>query len=996
MTILVIAALVAFAALFFTAFARRERVPAAGVQPVGRQLVEDGAYRANLEARTAAEAAGEFDGLWSLVATLVTQAPGLKPRSRIDVAALLREQRMLLFVFLFSLIAAVLLFVSADTASIMTATASAPIVGSTLNAYDEYAGGYSLAFLKHQAEKHGLKIEVLSVEPENTEKAFHELNYTLAWGREDGGRFLVVNDGVDLLSMEEFMDRIGLEINSSQTGEETYSRFKTGKYIGRLMRPTKASYVMSADEADVHFNDAMAERYPEAVNDGLSIISPHMAQRLGVDSEIGSTGQLTIVGTFGLVKGHYVVREIDHDAVVYGEQNIKSEVQLHSGEVFFAAEPIKGTKRGDGVLLDIQTAFNLMDVFGKKQLAAWAQKGIRKAVADIIEGRLSEVFSLKEGESFDPEQERGLWSVRAAVRRGVDYREFKTLLTRAWRNYKQRLARYGSTESGKAAFRIPLPGASRAYVRTCRRHMDGDGNFRPAVDEGEIFVGKDGSFFIHPADAVEFHAVHGGSDEDDAFVFIPLADGRTVAFRNPNQYGEVGVYDVDFAFDVEREAELLKEPHRKDVSDELAEEEPPARGESEAAFDVFADVSDEAMNLTFDGGEYTMDDLVLEWNQLQNGGISIGVAANAGMVKSAVRQVNPELAEMLDEEFNWDLEAIIDAANKDGVTKAAKESMETVDAFFEYLDENNVEVPRVALDRIPEDYRDGVEIAMGHPMDLLMGQIERDLEHASNAVEEKAKQVTLQKSTLRALYRLREQAAEWGYINLAKDLRGGYGQIFASCDAEPGSEEFSETIERAQKWVADKLGELDEKGRIAVTAALAYEVYANPSEHGVRDSIVWISDQYSYKSRGDSRYRDELLAKGTSRYMLRILQLAGNADILEAEEKEVDAVERLMDAIFDEEPQSTVRRVETQEDSLEAPDVQYTRVWQRGGLPENLDIIGLDVEDEKVTLHYVEGQTVRSTVVNLGDESPLTDGAYDVVGFGRQYSSSMTLGVVEC
>lgn len=82
--------------------------------------------------------------------------------------------------------------------------------------------------------------------------------------------------------------------------------------------------------------------------------------------------------------------------------------------------------------------------------------------------------------------------------------------------------------------RIRIPGAIRRYVAP-----DLNDDVRP----GNITI-KGASFLIAREDAPWYMQLHGGADNDDSFVLIPLTKKRVLMYRNPNQLGEWSVMHV--------------------------------------------------------------------------------------------------------------------------------------------------------------------------------------------------------------------------------------------------------------------------------------------------------------------------------------------------------------------------------------------------------------------------------------------------------------------
>jgi len=265
--------------------------------------------------------------------------------------------------------------------------------------------------------------------------------------------------------------------------------------------------------------------------------------------------------------------------------------------------------------------------------------------------------------------------------------------------------------------------------------------------------------------------------------------------------------------------------------------------------------------------------------------------------------------------------------------------------------------------------------------------VEMQLEEANARMEEAMAEQFPNEELLAAVGEMYGAAAGSGLRNKAEELRGQYGQEIARAIGLDDDEAMAEAIQDAQRMVARELDNLSHEGTLAVVAFWAYEAYTEPGENGAKDSIVWISDDYETHKRGDTTYRGDLRCKGTARYMLRLLQRAGLADILEVEEiSEIDAIDRFFSALgFEarEERVTSAGRIEDEIDPDAAPE-KFVRVNTED---KGYELSGL----ASAAIAEVRGQTL-TFVSEWGHELelPLTsedveDGEYVVSDLGEPY-----------
>ena len=164
------------------------------------------------------------------------------------------------------------------------------------------------------------------------------------------------------------------------------------------------------------------------VTDGISLISIDLAHALGWENaKPGMSAQFTLFYKRGLVKGHCVISDkINHDIVIYGKDNIKSEIALIHDLEYVTLEPVK---LSETLRMDIQSMLNLWDLFGGRQFLSWAHKGMIQFKTDLLSGKLSEWINV---ESYHGDSENEKWALRKAILSDIDYTKYPGLIRLGW------------------------------------------------------------------------------------------------------------------------------------------------------------------------------------------------------------------------------------------------------------------------------------------------------------------------------------------------------------------------------------------------------------------------------------------------------------------------------------------------------------------------------------------------------------------------------------
>ncbi len=752
--------------------------------------------------------------------------------------------------------------------------------------------------------------------------------FSFAYLREDKLRTIdAFNNENDHVTFNDFLNHFGIQIKSKNL-------FKTGKYLSRVLRPIR--YGSFYNRLDVHINN----NHNGKITDGISIISVDLAKSLGWDdAKPNMSAQFTLFYNGGLVKGHCILSSwVHHDVIIYGNDNIKTEISLNNGYEYVTLEPVK---IGESLRMDIQSMLNLWGLFGGEQYLSWAYTGMQQFKEDLFAGNLSswlDNFDEIEKEEYDNEQ----WTLRKAIWAKIDYTKYPGLIRSAWSMMKNSILRYADNIHGNPAFRIPILEGKRAYIRVDLRDHDEEGNFSSTVDQGTVELDGFGNLWIHENDIIPFMAVKGGADQDDSVAIIPIEGSRAVIFRNPNQFSEYGIHKI-ISNDVELKHvnKIVGEIPIKQIKEEekdLSREVFPTTGNS--LLDSFMRTKENVESYIV---EYNLPNLIRTYTKICENTASIGVAANAEMIRSAIGITKPKMLNKLMKMFNWNLEKIIDSTVKDGID--AKEDMEAVYDLFQHVVENKVKVPKSLINRFPEKMRELVAVDTKHPMDELLEAIKIlidriDLEILGRGSASRGNRIP------GLIDRIQTPIVELGLtsidnpmFDMALGLLKGYNRSIAimlesTKDLENVELARKEKIDAIQTDFLRKLDDFSKNERSLIVNVFAYEIYKGSSS--VHDSILWIG------SKGD--------LTGTAADMIEMLANSGLAYHV----KKNGSVKRY----------SELKQAFTE--------LKEIRVWSKEDLrPEIfLGINEILAENKQVLL--------GDTLLNLGDECQLQEGSYNI------------------
>jgi len=738
----------------------------------------------------------------------------------------------------------------------------------------------------------------------------------------------------DHIPFKDFLNHFGINIHSRNL-------YKTGKYLSRVFRPIK--YGSFFRGLDVHINN----NHSGKITDGISLISVDLAKALGWENVMAEmSAQFTLFFKGGLVKGHCVLSDkIKHDVVIYGKENIKTEISLNNGYEYVTLEPVK---LGESLRMDIQSMLNLWNLFGPEQFLSFAYQGMSKFKEDLFAGRLSlwlDNFDEIDKEEYEQEQ----WVLRKAIWAKIDYTKYPGLLRSAWYMMKNSILRYAEGLNGLPAFRIPVLEGKRAYIRVDLRDHNEDGSFLPTVEKGVVELDRYGNLWINQEDVIEFMAVKGGADQDDSVCIIPIEDDKVVIYRNPNQMGEYGIHKIK-SFDVE-----LKHVHKLvgnvPIKEIKEEKEGVARDflfSKNSILNNFLQTLEPIQEYYID---YSLPNLIRTYTKISENIASIGVAANAEMLRSALGITKPKLLTKLTKQFNWNLERIIDATVKEG--NAAEADMESVHGLFNYVIENGVKVPAALINRFPDKMQNEVVIELRHPMDELLEAIKilidrTDFEILGRGSASKGNRIPgLIDNLDTPLIELGMSAVNNPMYDLAvgimKDYKKGIAVMLEQTKDNDNVELLrKEGIETIQTDLLRKMDDFSSDERTLIVNVWAYEIYKGSS--AVHDSIIWIGDKEDFR--------------GTAADTIAMLANAGLA--------------------FHVKKNGGVSRY--QELKKAVTELKEVRVWSKEPLRADLfsGINEILAGNREILL--------GDTVFKIGDECTLADGSYKVKAIAQSIS----------
>jgi hypothetical protein len=349
--------------------------------------------------------------------------------------------------------------------------------------------------------------------------------------------------------------------------------------------------------------------------------------------------------------------------------------------------------------------------------------------------------------------------------------------------------------------------------------------------------------------------------------------------------------------------------------------------------------------------EYSAKSLLKTYTSISRNSSNIGVAANAEMIRSAIGIENMDEFELLNACFSWNLERIIDSTVKDGI--ASDEDMEAIREMYNYVIENNIELPKSIVHRMPTKLQEEVVIKEEHLLDQLLDAIKLLIDKADKEIVGRGS-VKKGNRIEGWIDRLDIPVMELGLLNLgnrmnkeAVILYKGYNKEVAILLERTNKLSYADRmtvlkdriLEIQEKFLLT-LGCYSEEERRSIVLSIAYEIYKTNS--AVHDSILWING-----------------TKGTASVMIDVLLEIGEAYRIKRNGKVtrefIDPAERVISEV---------------------------RLWTK----EKLNLSELS----KINEVLIENRTilVGDTLLNLGDECRLSDGIYSLLSLAPSFSSS--------
>lgn len=668
----------------------------------------------------------------------------------------------------------------------------------------------------------------------DTERILLNGDFSFAYLREDKLRTINADTlSGKIITFDSFLEHFDLNVEADNI-------FKCGKYLSRIFRPSK--YGAFYTDLDIYLNED--ESRPPELTDGISLISQDLAEELGwSDAKTNMSAQITLLTDEGLIKGHCVVSDkIKSDIVLYGKDSYKQEVKLKSGYQYISIEPLKGSSH---LRLDIQTLLNLWDLFGAEQYLQWAYEGIEEIKDIVLTGKLSKwLDNFDNIDEYQYESEK--WILRKAIYHKIDYRQFPGLFKMAWSTLRSSIGNYGYDSNGRAVFKLHVPSGCRGYARVDLRDHDKHGNFISELEEGEVELDNYGNLWFCPNSVIDDLKILGGADQDDSIAIIPVEDNKSVLYRNPNQKGEYLIRNIS--------GNRPKKEHKIVGSLEVkkAKLSRPKIDNSQTDNVLYRGLLNNHKKRTYILREYTREELVKSYFQIIRNSANIGITANAEMVLSAISIKDQNISSSLSDEFEWNLENVIDSTVKTGLNPI--EDMTAVTGFFAKLSQLDIDLPEAIIDRIPSYERNGISFSNDNLLDQLLEAIDMivkdaDKEMLGYGLHSKKNRLPGIIDNLKIpVIELGKEIIDNNLYDIALKLLKDYNRNVAILidkinDLEPEARESIMKLEldNIRKDLLKKMQIFTKNERRVIVQVFAYETYR--SNNRIHDSILWINYQ---------------------------------------------------------------------------------------------------------------------------------------------------------
>ena len=755
-------------------------------------------------------------------------------------------------------------------------------------------------------------------------------NFSFCYLREDKLRTI---DAYDVngrrIEFNEFLQRLGITIKSRNI-------FKSSKYISRCLRAVRYGSFFKGLDIYIKSNPT----YSGKITDGISLLNIKVAHALGwTHAKAGQSAQLTVLNNYGMTKGNCVLSDkINHDVIIYGEDNIKNEITLNNNLQYISIEPLK---LGKTLRLDIQSMLNLYNMLGTDQLLEWAHDSIEQFKADLFSGRINNwLDNFDEIEPGDYNKEQ--WTLRKAIYHKIDYTKYPGLIRAGWNMFRNSLVKMAEKKNGAPNFRIPVPSGKRGYLRVDLRNHDGDGNFFPTVEENEVELDSDGNLWVHPNNIEKMFTILGGADQDDSVGIIPVENNQAVIYRNPNQFSEWWISKIKFSnVEISKPNKLVGAIPQKEYK-VLPTTSKNVNSNSNSLLNKFLQ-NHSIINEPI--VEYSIASMLKTYTRISKNSSNIGRAANGEMLRSAVGIKNQKMFARLFKGFVWDLEKIIDATVKDGTDSSS--DMAAIDAMIKYIIANKIELPKSITHRLPEKLFPDATISTKHPLDELLAAIKylvdkADLDVLGRGAVSKGNRIKGR------IDNILTPIVEIGIANLdnpmndaAMFLLKDYNkQIAIMMERTESLESFEKecarknSIDEKQTELLSKLINYSIDERSMIAKSWAYNIYKN--EKAIHDSILWISD------------KEDL--RGTASNTIKMLSEISLGCCI----KSNGSIKRFY------------------QPTQKITDVKQIRVWSKEKLRADTFI--------SLTEIIVENKTVLlgDQLLNLGDDTNIKNGCYQI------------------
>ena len=619
---------------------------------------------------------------------------------------------------------------------------------------------------------------------------------------------------LEFLTME-----CGLEVKGDQV-------IKTAKRLKRLfLRPTPYSRVFGDGAVDVAHTSV--ERMSWIDGCEVTIKRAFASEKMHLPLYIQRVS-LTLLDKIGLLKGHAMIVEDTEqtaDVLIWHsltESPYKKEVVwAKSNKTFIGLDPVK---RSDYVRLDIQTLSTLYPTL-KSHLSTMCTLGLADLMSKWQNGELAEgLIDINPLEDIKVD-----YALQSFLQRGGDYLNIPHFGRQVWNMFTKK-------RDKMSLGRIPIMGAIRVYAIV-----------HPELSSGNVMV-EGANLWISRDDCEETLLRHGGADQDDSFVLIPLPGGRVLMYRNPNQLGEYSIMNLSTDSD-------WTPTHEWDLDISLLTQKAVLPQCDTVVEFVKVDKNSILLNSFLKVKQYTNRAVLQAQLNLDKLSGAIGKASNATMISALVGI-----------DANIELEVIIDAEAKDGWSVQVEEEMKKIHIFYTKLIEECTQVPLAFEFRVPRKYRESINF------------VETDFDTSLQAVTDKCKEADAVMAELvnDSYENIPESIVtsqpKDGALNIARNIRNEwrilYGEAIEweiearkSCLSRVDHEELDILMKGKREQIGHMIAMHLVKSRMPLAATHALWTLVYMAEENLSDAILWIGDS------GD--------LKGTAHYSMRILQKAG-------------------------------------------------------------------------------------------------------------------------